>query len=806
MFNETRMPLGLILATALGTPVLAQVPPATAGVTAEGSGGGIGEIIVTAQRREQALQKVPVAVSTVNAAQIAARRLNNIDQITGIAPNLVITTGNGSSSSTQIAVRGSVTTNNTINYDPAVGLYLDGVYVGKAAGSVFDIGDLERVEVLRGPQGTLFGRNTLAGAISFVTRKPEDKLRIEGELTYGNYNAMAGRGVLNLPLADTLFIKVSGQFQKRDGFTKLVPDPFALPAALARSATGRLDDRDRYSVMGQVRWQPTDALTLDYSYDLSHTNEHPFTGLFGIGSGNIFDPNSPIYSGLPLYLYVIPGDNRPKTTSSDIRTRDRSRVYGHSLTASYDLGFATAKSITAYRNVTTHQGPLGQDLDGSPMAIATGGYVNHYSQFSQELQLTGAVWDDRISYVVGGYYYRDNGQADGPQSYFLGATNVETKLGLRSRAYAAYGQVDFKATEKLTITGGVRWTSERKRVNRLYQVVDSGGFHFDPPLTVVDITPDGQCYQPSGLYAPCSSPNQRTFSNVSPTGIIAYQFTSDLNVYAKYAAGFRSGSFNADAGPSADTANPASDILRYYRPEKNQSVELGIKSRFFDRRLTINVAAFYNTEVDKQVASFVGVQSASTINNNAGKGRVKGLEVEVDARPIDSLRVYGTLGLLRARFSRFLDTITAGPDAGTQADVANNRYYPKSPRTTLSGGADLEVFKGERGTITLSGDAQYQSKTFALPGAYTYDPRFPLVATAASYAIPLSSLFNARIRWDDVPLGASGLKGYAMLWGKNLGNNRKVNNKIEFGPNFGGLLNANYLDPRTYGVTMGFKY
>ena len=424
MFNETRMPLGLILATAFGTPVLAQVPPATADAMAEGSGGGIGEIIVTAQRREQALQKVPVAVSTVNAAQIAARRLNNIDQITGIAPNLVITTGNGSSSSTQIAVRGSVTTNNTINYDPAVGLYLDGVYVGKAAGSVFDIGDLERVEVLRGPQGTLFGRNTLAGAISFVTRKPEDKLRIEGELTYGNYNAMAGRGVLNLPLADTLFIKVSGQFQKRDGFTKLVPDPFGLPAALAHSATGRLDDRDRYSVMGQVRWQPTDALTLDYSYDLSHTNEHPFTGLFGIGSGNIFDPNSPIYSGLPLYLYVIPGDNRPKTTSSDIRTRDRSRVYGHSLTASYDLGFATAKSITAYRTVTTHPGPLGQDLDGSPMAIATGGYVNHYSQFSQELQLTGAVWDDRISYVNYGLLLYQNGDQRGAMPWLEKAAEL----------------------------------------------------------------------------------------------------------------------------------------------------------------------------------------------------------------------------------------------------------------------------------------------------------------------------------------------------------------------------------------------
>ena len=784
-------------------------------------GGTTGEIIVTAQRREQALQKVPVAVSTISAGQIEARRLNNIDQLSGIAPNLVITTGNTSSSSTQIAIRGSVTTNNTITYDPAVGLYLDGVYVGKAYGSVFDIGDLERVEVLRGPQGTLFGRNTLAGAVSFVTRKPSDKLRIEGEASYGNYNYMAFRGLVNVPITNNLFVKVAGMIQQRDGFTKLVPDPYGVAAAYGRGngATGDLDDRDRYSIIAQVRWMPTDRLTIDYTYDRSQTHEHPFTSLYAIGTnpvyddpaliasgqsiGNIFDPHSPNFSFPGVSLYVVPNDNRPKTTSNNLRSRDYSKVYGHALTVAYDLGPATLKSITAYRKVSIDQAPLGNDIDGTPLDLALGGFDNKYKQFSQELQLTGNLLDDRLSYVVGGYYYKDNAQGDDPQYYFLGASQLETQLGIRSKAWAAYGQADFKVTDKLTVTGGLRWTSERKQVNRLFQllVADINGDGipevFNPPLTTINITKADNVH--------------KTFSNVSPTGIIAYQFTPDLNVYAKYSVGFRSGNYNSDGGSDAVVRTP-------YKPEENRSFEVGVKSRFFDRRLTLNLAGFYNTEVNKQVASFLPSSGASTtINSNAGKARVKGIELEFDARPVEILHVYGSVGLLRTKFLKYMDTyisnLGADGKAGTADDttatinVAKNRYFPKAPRTTLQGGVDLRVFSGDdKGNVTVSGDVQYMSKTFALPGQITYDPRFSNVATADTYRIPSVTTVNGRLRWDEIALGGSGLKGYAMLWVKNLTNERKVVNKISFGPTFGGLTDANYMDPRTYGVTFGFKY
>jgi iron complex outermembrane receptor protein len=774
----------------------------------------IGEVIVTAQRREQTLQRVPVAVSTLNAAQIEARQLNNLDQISGIAPNLTITVANNAASSTQVAIRGSVTTNNTISYDPAVGLYLDGVYIGKAGGSVFDIGDLERVEVLRGPQGTLFGRNTLAGAISFVTRKPSDKFRLEGEFSYGNYNYRSLRGLVNVPVTDNLFIKLSGQFQKRDGFTKLTPDPLGV----FPTASGEEDDRDRNSIMLQVRWQPTDKLTLDYSYDRTVIDEHPYTGLFGIGTeqiydqlaaqgvgtGNMFSPTSPFYANIPLFAYAV-GEERPDTSSSDRLNPDYARVYGHSLTATYDAGFATLKSITAYRRYTEDQGYLGSDVDGAPLPIALGGFIASYEQFSQELQMTGTALNDRLNYVVGAYYFHDVAEMDNPQSYFFGATNLFTNLGLRSQAYAVYGQADYKVTDKLTLTLGARWNAEKKTVRRLYQVIDSGGVHFDPPLTVIDVGFDDQCGTPLGTRGACEPPNHQTFYNISPTAILAYQFTPDINAYVKYSIGYRSGNFNADAGPSTDPLNPALDVLSYYRPEKNKSLEVGLKTRWFDRRLTVNVAAFYNKEEDKQVASFLAAQASSTINRNAGEGRVQGVEVEIDARPLDNLHVYGSLGLLDAKFDEYLDTNRFGQ----VVDVADNRYYPKAPKTSVQGGFDYDVFKrDDLGTLTFSTDVQYQSKTFALPGAFSFDPNFPLIATADQYVIPESTIVNMRLRWNDLPFNTGGtdVKYYAMLWVKNLTDYKKVQNKIEFGPNFGGLIDANYHDPRTFGFTVGFKY
>lgn len=738
------------------------------------------EIIVTAQKREQALQDVPVAISAFGASELSAKRITNVDQLSGIAPNLTIEAGNTTSSGIQVAIRGSVTSNVTTGEDPAVGIYLDGVYVGKGAGAVFDIVDLERVEVLRGPQGALFGRNTLAGAISLVTRKPSDQLRIEGELTYGNYNYMASRALVNLPLTDRFFVKVSGQFQVRDGFTKLSADPLGF----FPTAQGDMDDLNRYSVLAQARWLPTDNLTIDYSYHLSRTNEHPLSALSGVGAGNIFDPASPVYiPTMPANLYVVPGKNRPKKIAVDHRSIDKSKVYSHSLNMELDLGDAALRSISSYRDVSIDQGNLGLDVDGTPMPLALGGFKIDISQYSQEFQLVGRALDSRLNYVAGAYYLKDNGQSHNPQEYFFGASAFDTSYGVRTRAYALYANVDYEVADGLTLTGGLRWTKERKHANRFYQILavtPNPGLVL--PYTVIDIRKADKV--------------QKSFSNLSPTAIIAYEVNPDLNLYAKYAVGFRSGGFNVEATTDQD-------VRTAYNPEKNESFELGVKSRFLDRRVQLNVAAFYNRQKDKQVPVFLAAGTAATIYRNAGRAKVYGLEAELNVQPVDALKLYGSLGLLRTKYQTYSDTSITG----VVENVADNRFFAKAPKTTLTVGGDLTLADTDSaGRFIFSGDVRYQSKVFALPGQRHLDPNFPLVATGAELGVPSLTVANARLRWEADQISPGAPQLYAMLWVNNLTNYRKINNSLSFGPNFGGLVVSNYHAPRTYGLTLGFKY
>ena len=752
--------------------------PATAAVAQGATGGMDGEIIVTAQKREQALQDVPVAITALGSAELEQRRLTSVDQLSGIAPNLTIKAGNTTSSSVQVAVRGSVTTNLAVTEDLAVGIYLDGIYVGKASGAVFDIMDLERIEVLRGPQGTLFGRNTLAGAISLVTRKPSDTFRLEGEASFGNYGYMAGRGLVNVPLTDNFFVKLSGQFQLRDGFTKLVPDPLGFFPA----ATGKVDDLNRNSLIAQARWIPTSNLTLDYTYLRSRTNESPMTALAAVGAGNIFDPTSPIYMpGMPADQYVV-GDKRPSRLSLDRQPMDKSKTYSHTLNADLDIGAATLRSLTSYRHATIDQGYLGLDVDGTPIPLALGGFQNKIKQFSQELQLIGALVDDRLNYVVGAYYLRDNAQSSNPQSYFFGASQFDTRFGVRARAYALYANVDYALTDRLTLTGGARWTSERKQLNRFYQILAlSPNPGLPLPITTIDIRKSDKV--------------RKTFSNVSPTVILAYEFDPDVNAYAKYAVGFRSGSFNGEATTDAD-------VRTSFDPEKNEAFELGLKTRFLDRKVRLNIAAFYNRQKDKQVPVFMAAGTAATLNRNAGRAKVYGIEAELDAQPVDALRLFGTLGLLRTKYQEYLDT----DRNGNVVNVADNRVFAQSPKTTATVGADLTLTDSETlGSWTLSGDLRYQSRILALPGQKVLDPDFPLVGTAADLYIPAQTIANIRLRWEALDLSPGAPALYAMLWVNNLTDFRKSTNKLGFGPNFGGLVPANYHPPRTYGLTFGFK-
>ncbi|MFM2301204.1 MAG: hypothetical protein RLZZ84_940, partial [Pseudomonadota bacterium] len=330
----------LLATTSFISLAILAASPALAQDTAESPDDGIGAIVVTAQKRSENVQDVPIAISAVGSHYLESRGVDSIDKLGTVAPNVKIERAPGSKTISQIAIRGSVTINPAITWEPAVGLYLDGVYIAKAQGSIFDVADLERVEVLRGPQGTLYGRNALAGAVNLVTKKPSGEVGGSAEVTYGSFNEWKFKGVLDLPRMGIFTAKVSGQYRRRDGLIDLVPNQ--------PSGRDRTDSINSGSFMVQLRAELSDAITADYTYDYSKSDQTPpFSQLLRVNRNHdprdIFDPASPgyAYGGAYFPLDRYTSATRVGTASIDAPAYEKSRSYGHALTLSADLGAAT---------------------------------------------------------------------------------------------------------------------------------------------------------------------------------------------------------------------------------------------------------------------------------------------------------------------------------------------------------------------------------------------------------------------------------------------------------------------------------
>ncbi|MCZ8170694.1 MAG: TonB-dependent receptor, partial [Brevundimonas sp.] len=461
------------LSAAVAAPALAQD-------AAQAPDDGIGDIVVTAQKRSENLQDVPIAISAVGSEYLESRGVDSIDKLGTIAPNVKIERAPASKTISQISIRGSVTINPAITWEPAVGLYLDGVYIAKAQGSIFDVADLERVELLRGPQGTLYGRNALAGAVNLVTKKPSGELGGAFDATYGSFNEVKLRGVLDLPKFGPFSVKVSGQYRKRDGLIDLVPN--------SPSGADRTDSIDSGSFRVQLRAQLSDSITADYTYDYSKASQDPpFSQLLRVNRNgdprDIFDPASPSYpfagAFFPLNRYT--NANRVTTAAIDAPAYERSRSYGHALTLTAELGSATLKSITAYRDLDWADG---LDLDGSPLPVAFTQRITDYHAFSQELQLTGELADGRLNYVLGGFYFDEKAETLNPQTYFGGGVDLQSDYGSNTEALAIYAQLDYKLTDALKVTLGGRYTHEKKDVRRFFRVNRDVGNGILAPLVV----------------------------------------------------------------------------------------------------------------------------------------------------------------------------------------------------------------------------------------------------------------------------------------------------------------------------------
>ncbi len=657
--SKTGMVAAILLATtSLYFPALAQVND---------------EIIVTATRRAEKLTEVPIAISVIGADDIDQTSIRELSQIDEYVPNVQIS--NGTDFRSVITIRGVGSSSRNIGFDSRVGVYVDGVYMGQSPSSNQELLDLERVEVLRGPQGMLFGKNTVAGAISLVTKKPGNEFYGQVSADLGNFNYRELKGMANIPLGEKAAVKFSVSKTNRDGYVQNI-------------TTGNdLADRDVLAYRAQLRFTPTDQFEINLAYD-------------GLTSRNTALLGEPLSDFLGIFPIAIAPE--PRRVAFNIDPNDERDVKGGMIDMEYEMnsGF-TLKSITAFRDT---QGFTRNATDYSDTDIFSIEYTDNFEQLTQEFQIMSPS-DKRLTYMAGLYYYKQdattNRDAIIGQDFFEGfigpfiapafgfnpATVTQAQLAfvanfvgfgpegsiifnggqVTTKSIAGYVNGSFDISDRLTLGFGGRYSVEDKDANWLLDGRNSGIFAIGS--TGVD---------PTDPNPPAPSPliNSRQDKFFSPAASLSYALTDDANIYAKYSSGYKSGGFNLDYINAAELA--ANSGLEFDK-ETVDSYEIGLKGSFIDNRLKLNLAAFIANYDNYQVNQFVDLGGGGTSIRitNAASVKTQGIEAEFQLRATDNLDFQGSMGLLGAEFDSFPGGGTAG------ADVTGNRL-PNAPEFTAS--------------------------------------------------------------------------------------------------------------------------
>lgn len=587
---------------------------------------GLEVIEVTAQKRVQNLQELPNAVSVFNSQSIREKGISDVQDLSEFTPNVQIAETPGSNTGATIAIRGSVTINPAITWEPTVGVYVDGVFVSKNVGGLFDVAAIDRVEVLRGPQGTLYGKNTIGGALNIITRKPAGELTGEVRLGVGNYNLRDYYVTADSPMiGDKLSLNITANKRERDGF---YDNLFIGENALGQNTASEFKKIDSTALRIGALYEHSDTLEVYYTYDNSDKDTTP-------GMGQLYFPG---------------GDTgRQDTANLDGVLLDSSESSGHSLTVSWlASNNLEVKSITAYRDIDYVDG---NDYDGFPIIGFHSIRDVEHSQVSQEFQFIGSY--DKLNYVAGLFYLEEDSDVSNPfiiggEGFSFTANNY---YGVNTESMAAFAQGDYSLTDKLTLTAGIRWTKEQK------------DFYIEHPDPFLGELP----------YTEASD----TWNNVSGTVSVGYAINDDVNTYFKISQGWKSGGFNGEAA-NIDVA------VRPYDAEEVTAYEWGLKSRYFDQRLQTNIAVFYNDITNLQLSEFLGAYSDI---QNAGEATISGIELEAVAAISSDLTVNLNYGFLDAKYDEF---VTINPFTSVPTDITNEAKFPYTPENTWSLGVNYE--------------------------------------------------------------------------------------------------------------------
>ncbi len=683
------------------------------------------EVIVTSQKTSQNVQNVPIAVTAVTAQALETKGINDVSQLSALAPNVTLDAGtpfSGSDTVLSAFIRGIGQNDFAFNQDPGVGVYVDGVYLARSVGSNTSMLDVSRVEILKGPQGTLFGRNTIGGAINIITRDPGPDFMAKMEVTTGSYNRLDVRGTADIPISDKLLTSLSFSESHRDGYQKRIPFPGAVAgtsgipdcdALTAGTACPTVVDgfttqpaagyqtsqteggQGSWSVRGKALFLASDNVKFTFAGDYTNVDQSASAnsvlsidpnhgGLAGIYNACIAGVTAPFgvlcssprldvrpvpvpVSPLPALANVnvdgnpnnnrLPYDSRfmtgnIDTTYSTGNSFSRLKNWGLSGTLEWKVApEATLKSITAYRQL---HWSAGMDLDGSPLDILHTSFDMTQHQFSEELQLVGKAFNDRLDYAVGAYYFSEGGHLHDFVTFPAALLMVDGPNDLNTQAEAIYAHLSYKLTDQLSVIAGGRYTWEHKTFEG-HQTDDNGLSYkisgcYPPSAFIFSATADCQAvlgfpnpsepyrYYPAGVKV-------QNFSNFSPTLGLQFQATQDLMFYGTYSQGFKTGSWTT----RLSNPHPTYDASLHFDPEKATTEEIGMKSEWFDRRVRLNVAGFHTAYKNIQLNSQQGISPTLL---NAGDARMWGAEAEWQAIIGGGLSWSGAIGYIDAAYTR----------------------------------------------------------------------------------------------------------------------------------------------------------
>ncbi len=822
----------------------------TAAPSTPQSSGGLEEIVVTAEKRSENLQNVPIAITAFTAESLRAHGITDITSLSHLTPNVNLDGGapfSGDSSVLSASIRGIGQDDFAFNLDPGVGVYLDGVYLARTIGANQNLLDVDRIEILKGPQGTLFGRNTIGGAINIVTHVPGSEFAVTGQATVGSYQRHDILLTADLPISTNLLSTISVSSLTREGYQKTIPFPATAPyqvlgqadypKAAGNESSSSNGGQNQQVIRGKLLWHASDSLDVSVEGDWTHQDQsgipNTILGVFGpnqntylpaslASAGSLFGPNifgaiynacittssgdlnsgglfapfnttnglcGPLgvgtwnsktgafsgnglgYPGAPAlggngavnvpisvlnslpatyapYVHIAPGASvgsllfpgqtpriywdfantqtgNKDTTYSNGPSFAKSDAFGGSLTLDWSLADAMKlKSISAWREINWN---IGTDLDGLPesMQEVTDSQAQH--QISQEFQLTGKAFSDRLDYVAGLYYFQEGGYVHDYVPFDTGYLYVyDVSNDVNTTSYAGYFHVDYKITDDWGVTAGGRYSDERKKF--LGGQADLNGFSYkisgclDPNANANTFpgfagVPNGVTCQ-NVLGFPVPGQPLRYFPNVQdsqtwhvfdPTVGTQYHFTPDMMGYVSFSKGFKSG------GWTTRLSNPIADpAAARFDPEYDKTYEVGLKSTWFDRHLQANVAVFYSKYSNIQL----NVQEGpSPVYQNAGDATIKGAEIELQSVLGGGFMLNLSAGYLDAKYTFLNPCLVYNADANGVCAAANgpqitqgggqftlNSELPKTPKYKVAISPTWDISMPNNSTVRLQAD------------------------------------------------------------------------------------------------------